>query len=387
MPADGAVARPPERGAPVVDVAPDAVTATAAANGEAPALACRGLTRAFGPVRAVDGVDLEVGRGGLTALLGPSGCGKSTVLRLIAGLLEPDSGEIVLDGAVVAGPGIDVPPERRGVGMVFQDHALFPHLDVAANVAFGLTGPAADVRRRVEESLALVGLAELGRRRPGELSGGQAQRVALARALAPRPQLLLMDEPFSSLDAALRESVREEVRAILREAGQTALFVTHDQEEALSLADRVAVMHEGRVHQVAAPRELYVAPATRFVAGFVGDADVLPGRRAGTFLVDTPIGRLASRAALEGEAHEVVLRPEQVHLRPEADAPAVVDAVAYLGHDQLVRVRLQDGRIVRSRRPPEAVLERGQPVVVSVGGSVLSFPASAPASATATRRD
>jgi iron(III) transport system ATP-binding protein len=258
--------------------------------------------------------------------------------------------------------------------MVFQDHALFPHLDVAANVAFGLSASGATAARaRVDEVLALVGLSDLGHRRPGELSGGQAQRVALARALAPRPRLLLLDEPFSSLDAALRESVREEVRAILRDAGQTALFVTHDQEEALSLADRVAVMHEGRVHQAAVPRELYDAPATRFVAGFVGDADVLPGRRAGTFLVDTPIGRLATRAALEGETHEVVLRPEQVRLRPGTDASAHVDAVAYLGHDQLVRVRLSDGRIVRARRSPAADLERGQPVEVSVEGPVLSF--------------
>jgi iron(III) transport system ATP-binding protein len=344
--------------------------------GIAPALSCRSLTRSFGDVLAVDGVELEVTRGSLTALLGPSGCGKSTVLRLVAGLIAPDSGEIVLDGRLVAGSGVDVPPERRGVGMVFQDHALFPHLDVDANVAFGLTGPAAASRARVDEVLALVGLAGLGSRRPSELSGGQAQRVALARALAPRPSLLLLDEPFSSLDAALRESVREEVRAILREAGQTALFVTHDQEEALSLADRVAVMHAGRIHQVAPPRELYVAPATRFVAGFVGDADVLPGRRAGAFLIDTPIGRLATRASLEGEAHEVVLRPEQVRLRPDADATSRVDAVAFLGHDQLVRVRLEDGRVVRSRRPPEADLERGQPVAVSVDGTVLSFSTS-----------
>jgi iron(III) transport system ATP-binding protein len=338
------------------------------------ALACRGLTRRFGDVLAVDAVDLEVERASLTALLGPSGCGKSTVLRLVAGLIAPDAGAIAIDGALVAGPRIDVAPERRGVGMVFQDHALFPHLDVERNVAFGLRGPAREVRHRVDEVLELVGLDGLGSRRPGELSGGQAQRVALARALAPRPRLVLLDEPFSSLDAALRESVREEVRTILHAAEQTALFVTHDQEEALSLADRVAVMHEGRIHQVAPPRELYASPATRFVAGFVGDADVLPGRRAGTYLVDTPIGRLATRAALEGTIHEVVVRPEQVRLRPDPSAAARIDAVAYLGHDQLVRVRLDDGRIVRSRRPPDLDLERGQTVALSVDGAVLTFP-------------
>jgi iron(III) transport system ATP-binding protein len=351
--------------------------------GEAPpALRLAGVTRRFGDVVAVDRVDLEVPPGSLTALLGPSGCGKTTVLRLVAGLLVPDAGAIEVGGTTVAGEAIDVPPERRQVGMVFQDHALFPHLDVRANVAFGIAHVARDQReRRVDAVLDLVGLAGFGRRRTDELSGGQAQRVALARALAPAPRLLLLDEPFSRLDATLRAAVRDEVRAILREAEQTALLVTHDQDEALSIADRVAVMAEGRVHQVADPRTLYREPATRFVAEFVGDGDVLPGRRAGRFLVDTPLGRLATSTGLDAEDVVVIVRHEQLRLRAGSDLPpaspasATVEAVAYHGHDQVVRLRLVDGRTVRSRRGPDLTVRGGDPVAIEVDGPVLAFPA------------
>lgn len=378
--ADGEVPRvPTDRSAGEV---PTRAAAGDRADASAVALRLHGVTRRFGPVLAVDGVDLDVAAGSLTALLGPSGCGKTTVLRLVAGLLVPDAGTIAIAGTTVAGPGIDVPPERRQVGMVFQDHALFPHLDVRANVAFGLVRAAAAARdRRVDEVLELVGLGGYGTRRTDELSGGQAQRVALARALAPAPRLLLLDEPFSRLDATLRAAVRDEVRAILREARQTALLVTHDQDEALAMADRVAVMADGRVHQAADPRTLYRAPATRFVAEFVGDGDVLPGRRAGRFLVDTPLGRLASTSALDVDDLVVVVRHEQLRLRAGTDlpgtspAPATVTSVAFHGHDQVALLRLDDGTSVRSRRGADVVLADGERVAVEVDGPVLAFPA------------
>ncbi len=341
------------------------------------ALSVRGLFHRYGTHLVVDDVDLEVSRGSLTALLGPSGCGKTTVLRLVAGLLGPESGTIVIDGRTVTAPGVHLPPERRQVGMVFQDYALFPHLDVARNVAYGLTHlPRAARRARVAEVLALVGLGGLGARMPTALSGGQQQRVALARALAPAPDLVLLDEPFSNLDASLRASVREEVRAILRAAEQTAVFVTHDQEEALSLADRVVVMAEGRVHQAADPQTLYTRPATRFVAEFVGEADVLPGTRAGRYLVDTPIGRLPTIAATEADQLTVVVRPEAVRVRADAQGRATITAISYFGHDQLLELTLDDARYVRVRRGPHLDLDRGTRVSLSVDGPVVTFPRS-----------
>jgi iron(III) transport system ATP-binding protein len=347
-------------------------------NPPAPALACVGLRKSFGATVAVDHVDLEVPSGSITALLGPSGCGKTTVLRMIAGLVAPDAGRILIDGRVVADGRTTVPAEHRAVGLVFQDFALFPHLTVARNVAFGLRGrPRRDRDRRVSEVLEMVGLADLGDRLPRQLSGGQQQRVALARALAPAPRLILLDEPFSNLDAALRTSVREDVRAILRAAEATAVFVTHDQEEALSLTDRVAVMHRGRIHQLADPHTLYTRPATRFVAEFVGEADVVPGTRAGRFLVDTPIGRLATAVPVEATRVDVVLRPESLRLRPAEDGPATIVGISYFGHDQLVRIAFDDGRELRARRGPRIDLDRGARVEVLVDDPVVTFPAVA----------
>ena len=326
---------------------------------------------------ALDGVDLDVDAGSLTALLGPSGCGKTTLLRVVAGLERPDAGTVELGGRTVDGPGGSVPPEDRGVGLVFQEHALFPHLDVAGNVGFGLRHLDRPARSaRVEEVLALVGLEGAGPRRPSQLSGGQRQRVALARALAPAPTLVLLDEPFSSLDAALRVTLRDEVRAILRAADQTALLVTHDQEEALSVADRVAVMFDGRLHQVADPQTLYRAPATPEVAAFIGDADVLAGRRAGQYLVDTPLGRLATTAVVADDEVAVVVRPEAVRLRAAASGDATVRTLTYYGRDQLVGVELADGVRLRARRGPDRDLARGDRVEVAVEGPVVTFPAS-----------
>jgi iron(III) transport system ATP-binding protein len=350
-----------------------------------PALICKGVRKSFGSTEALADLDLVVPAGSITALLGPSGCGKTTALRVVAGLETPDAGTIHIHGEPVVDGTHVVAPERRRVGMVFQDYALFPHLTVARNVAYGLQGlDAANRRQRVAAALALVGLADLGERLPSQLSGGQQQRVALARALAPRPALILLDEPFSNLDASLRVSVREEVRSILRAAEATAVFVTHDQEEALSLADEVAVMQAGRVHQMAAPEILYRKPATRFVAEFVGEADIIPGRRAGRHFVDTPLGRLMTAVPVDDAAVAVVVRPETLRVAPRPDGPGEVDAVQYFGHDQLVSVVLRDGTRLRARRGPDIRFERGDRVTVSVEERVVVFP-DAPATSTAGR--
>jgi iron(III) transport system ATP-binding protein len=332
---------------------------------------CRGLTKRFGPVVAVDAVDLDVRSGELLALLGPSGCGKTTTLRLIAGFERPDAGTIVLDGATVAGERF-VSPERRRVGVVFQDYALFPHLSVAKNVAYGLRGRS-NRSDRVAEMLELVGLAEMADREPHELSGGQQQRVALARALAPDPSLVLLDEPFSNLDAAMRAQVREEVRRILVRAGATAVVVTHDQEEALSIADRVAVMRAGQVVQVDTPAGVYADPRDRFVASFVGKADILPGEAAGV-TVATVLGELALARPLPAGLVDVVVRPERMHLRLDGDGHGQVVGIVYYGHDQVVAVELADGARVHARMASGPAFEPGDRVDVSVRGPVLAFP-------------
>ena len=303
-----------------------------------PALVCRDLSKTFDGVRAVDGLDLEVPTGSLTALLGPSGCGKTTALRLIAGLERPDRGTVEVRGRVVAGDGTWVPPERRRVGMVFQEWALFPHLDVTANIAFGLDG---DIVDRVAVMLELAQLDGLAHRMPHELSGGQQQRVALARALAPGPDLLLLDEPFSNLDAQLRAEVRGQVRAILEATGTTAVFVTHDQEEALSIADRIAVMVEGTVRQTATPFEIYTAPRDAQVARLVGQANlvaaVVTNGRA-----SSPFGEVPAPGIPDGPC-ELLVRPESVAIVADpAGADHVVD-VEFYGHDQLIRCRLAGG--------------------------------------------
>ncbi len=330
-----------------------------------PAVEARELRRRFAGHAALDGVSLAVPPGDLFALLGPSGSGKTTLLRVLAGFERPDAGELRLFGDLVAGPQRFIPPERRGVGMVFQDYALFPHMSVDANVAYGLPR---DARRhgegdeRVREVLALTGLAGLGRRGVHELSGGEQQRVALARALAPRPRLLLLDEPFSNLDAALRVRVRTEVRAIVKRAGITAVLVTHDQEEALSVADHVGFLWRGRIEQVAPPDVLYTQPATVHVAEAVGDANLLRAAVEGGH-VHTPLGRFTAPAG--ATRCVVVVRPEDLQAEPAGIAGVIVGR-EYYGHDQVLHVRLADGAEVRMRAAPHERPFAGGPISLAL---------------------
>jgi iron(III) transport system ATP-binding protein len=333
------------------------------------------VTHAFGDVRAVDGVDLVVPEGSFTAVLGPSGCGKTTLLRLVAGFLRPGAGTIRFDDRVVAGEGVSVPPQQRRVGYVPQEGALFPHLDIAANIGFGLPRSA---RRsaRVREMLDLVELPpSYAHRSPHELSGGQQQRVALARALAPQPSVVLLDEPFSSLDASLRVSTGRAVAHALRATGTTALLVTHDQDEALSLADQVAVMRHGRVIQTDAPRDLYRAPVDPEVGAFVGGATVVPA-----FVRDGHASFAFGAAPLaapspDGEAR-VLLRPEQVVITRGA-AGARVEQVHFYGHDAAVRLLvLPDGPALVSRIAGLDSPEVGDEVGVGIVGPVVAFPAA-----------
>lgn len=334
------------------------------------ALSVRGVSHSYGPVPVLDEVDLGVPAGCVVALLGPSGCGKTTLLRSIAGLERPSGGEVVLGDRTVSGPGVFVPPEKRRIGMVFQDWALFPHLSVARNVAFGLTKQ----QRRdgeAERALAMVELGGLADRLPSTLSGGQQQRVALARALANRPAALLLDEPFSNLDAALRVAVRAEVTALLRSLQVTALFVTHDQEEAFVLGDEVAVMLDGRIEQQAAPAEVYGAPATRAVAAFIGDANLLPGDAAGATAA-TVLGTVPLTAARRGPV-DVLVRPEFVTVDEGDDARVV--AVEYYGHDAVYIVASERGPAVRARILSAPRFRPGDAVAVGyTGGATAAYP-------------
>jgi iron(III) transport system ATP-binding protein len=331
---------------------------------------CEHLSKSYGPIQAIHDVTLILERGQFLALLGPSGCGKTTTLRLLAGFEAPDRGYIWIGEHLVAGPGVFVPPERRRIGMVFQHYALFPHMTVARNVAYGIPRDS-DQDQRVQEVLELVGLQGLESRMPHELSGGQQQRVALARALAPRPDVILLDEPFSNLDAGLRVRVRAEVREILAQADATAVFVTHDQEEALSLADQVAVMFQGRVVQCATPEDLYHRPATREVALFVGDACLFPADAIG----ETAICELGT-VALDGYAEgpvEILIRPEALDVTPDLRGRATVIARNFFGHDQLLSVRLSSGTVLQVRLGPDRRIRPGQSVSINVRSPVVAF--------------
>jgi iron(III) transport system ATP-binding protein len=344
---------------------------TGSASSTAHALSVTGLRKAYGATTVLDGVDLAVLPGSLTAVLGRSGCGKTTLLRLVAGFDRPDDGTVVLDGREVTGPRRALPPEERRIGYVTQEGNLFPHLTVAANITFGLPRRARRARRRVAELLEMVGLdGPYADRYPHELSGGQQQRVALARALAPEPEIMLLDEPFTALDVDLREATREAVAAALAAAGTTTLLVTHDQEEALSMADRVAVMRDGRIAQLAPPAELYRHPVDRAVAAFVGDIVAVPGRRTG-MVAECVLGKVpvVSGATPPDGPVTVLLRPEQISIEgPGPGVPARVAAVRFHGHDAMLRLVLDTGDAVSARCPGYAVPEPGACVEVVVRG-------------------
>ena len=341
-------------------------------------LTITGVTRSFGATRAVDEITLHVPHGSFTAVLGPSGCGKTTLLRLIAGFLAPESGTIAFGDELVAGDGVrPVPPQTRRVGYVPQEGALFPHLDVAANIAFGLPRGArtdASGHDRVAEMLDLVELPTSFRdRRPDELSGGQQQRVALARSLAPRPAVVLLDEPFSSLDASLRGSTARAVRRALEASNTTAVLVTHDQDEALSLADQVAVMRAGRLVQAGSPIQFYLSPSDPQIAEFVGRAVVLPGTAYDAHAT-CALGEVVLTEPARGDV-SLMIRPEQVFVDMTHDdgARGTVEQVSYYGHDCAVQVRLDDGTSVLSRTSGVVRPAAGDTVHLRVTGLVLAF--------------
>lgn len=357
-------------------------------------LRLEGVTKQFAQTTtpAVANVTLTLLQGDLLGLLGPSGCGKTTLLRLIAGFERPQVGTVAIAGRTVAGQGCWVPPEQRCLGMVFQDYALFPHLTVAENVAFGLrhslvregtrrpTGDAINRRENAAKMIALVGLEGLENRYPHELSGGQQQRVALARALAPQPALILLDEPLSNLDVQVRLRLREEVREILKATGTSGIFVTHDQEEALSIADQVAVMRQGRLEQIGTPEDIYSNPTSRFVAEFVTQANFLPAKlkgqlwetevgcfdvaaSSGTPLIDTPVG---------SDTGDLMIREEDLILKPaKVDAPVVIRTRRFLGREYRYCLETPSGKEIHARTTVETVLPVGTRVHLAVAEQAI----------------
>jgi len=330
-------------------------------------LVLEGVTKRFqaGAAPAVDRVSLAAAHGQILGLVGPSGCGKTTILRLIAGFEIPDEGRVLIGGRVVASAGGRefMPPETRGIGIVFQDYALFPHLTVTGNIAFGLAGRPPEARRaRTQDVLDLVGLERFGDRYPHELSGGQQQRVALARALAPTPALILLDEPFSNVDAELRVELREQLSEVLRVTGTTAIFVTHDHEEAFALADRVGVLHAGRLEQLDTPEVVYHRPATPFVAAFVGEADFLAGTVTESG-IDTEMGTFPNPDGLApGTRVRLMIRPDDVGFTPAPEGDAVIVRRDFRGPVNVYRLGLPSGQTVQSSQPSTTIVEPGTPV-------------------------
>ncbi len=349
------------------------------------AITCTGIFKSYGSTSVLNGLDLEVPDGAVVTVLGESGSGKTTLLRMIAGFDRPDAGTIVIDGQVADSGDRFVPPERRRIGYVAQEGNLFPHLTIAKNIGFGLP------RRergsgRVDELLELVGLAGMGKRYPHQLSGGQQQRVALARALAPRPSVVLLDEPFSSLDAGLRASLRFDVMRILRQQRATTVFVTHDQQEALSVADLAGIVHGGRIGQFASPETLYTRPADPAIARFLGEANIVLGT-ASVGAVETALGQLvlADGNSLPAGPAEVLIRPEQISLQPHDGRPCSPGQASgqvlhreYYGHDCVVLVGTgDDAHPLRVRCPGGSSVQAGDLVLISAAGDVLAWQAMA----------
>ena len=378
----------------------EAMTPTRPAAGDRPALVLRALTKHFGSAVAVDGIDLDVRPGEFLTLLGPSGSGKTTTLRMVAGFMAPTSGSIEIDGSDMT----RVPPHRRDVGMVFQNYALFPHMTAAENVAFPLRmrrRPGAEIKKRVGEALDLVKLGSFGDRYPRQLSGGQQQRIALARAVVFEPRLLLMDEPLGALDRKLRESLQLEIIRVSRELGATVLYVTHDQEEALVMSDRIAIFSMGRIEQLGSGADLYDRPASLFVADFIGESNILRGRyevdggAGGWMTRDETRWRVGAASAgrsdvASGAAAALVVRPERMRVLADGATPdglntadATVDEVLYLGPDIKYQLALPWGQRISIREPRELdarELERGERVRIGwkvEDGLLVADPASA----------
>lgn len=324
------------------------------------------LTKKFGEVVAINNVSLTIEPGSFLTLLGPSGCGKTTTLRLIAGFERPDEGQVILNDQVMADRTTFVPPERRGISMVFQDHALFPHLTAIQNVLFGLNRqPKTTAQERALGMLRLVGLEHLSDRYPYELSGGERQRIALARALAPNPALLLLDEPFSSLDADMRVEVREQVRGILKAARATAVFVTHDQEEALYMGDRIAVFNKGQIEQIDTPQQVFHAPNSRFVADFIGSTDFITGEVVEQG-IQTEIGLLPQFPKLPGGSKvEIAVRFDDIKFEQKPGSKSLVLEQQFRGAYNIYRLRLPSGNLVHAMQPHTAYFRPGTPVQVS----------------------
>src|SRR6056297_3228405 len=349
-------------------------TATAGAT-NVPRLRLEGVTRRLGGRAVVDNVSLDVRPGQVTCLLGPSGCGKSTTLRLVAGIDRPDAGEIRLDGELICSPSRSMPPERRGVGLMFQDFALFPHLSVRDNVAFGLSGTRAEKTERAMEMLERVHLGQFAVAHPHELSGGEQQRVALARALAPRPRVMLMDEPFSGLDNRLRDGIRDETLEILKEEGTAVLLVTHEPDEAMRMADEIALMRGGRIVQQGAPYNIYNAPLDQQAVAFFSDINVIRGKVQGA-LTDTPFGQFLAPGVPDGAEVEIIIRPQ--HIKIDLDragrgpSPTPQDGVAargevvrarFMGSESLVEIRMDfDGSILKATVPNVFLPGPGKPL-------------------------
>jgi iron(III) transport system ATP-binding protein len=332
-------------------------------------LELHGLRKAYGNVTAVDGIELSVAAASRTAIVGPSGCGKTTLLRLIAGFEAPDAGRIVLDGSELAGNGEAVPAHRRGIGVVAQDGALFPHLSIADNIGFGMKRDEDARDERIAELAYVVGLDRgILKRRPHQLSGGQQQRVALARAMARKPRLMLLDEPFSALDTGLRASMRKAVAELLEQAGIATILVTHDQAEALSFADQVAVMRDGAFSQVGTPRDLYLRPKDRMIAEFLGDSIILPARISGG-IAECAIGPIGADSTSRRDVARIMLRPEQVFLEPASRAD-VADPPPNVVFGEIIEAEFAGSvstvalRVLNSLDPPDAAVIGNHPLVL-----------------------
>ncbi len=347
---------------------------------------CESLFKSYGAVQAVQGVNFEVASQEFIAILGPSGCGKSTLLRLVAGLEEPDAGHLYLRGQEISGPRQLVPPENRRFGMVFQDFALFPHMSVSANIAYGLSGARSEKQARVQELLTLVGLPHLADKMPHMISGGEQQRIAVARALAPRPQLILMDEPFSNLDYQLRVQLRRDIRRILKQEGVAALLVTHDQTEAITFSDRVFLMYAGELVQTGVPEVVYRHPKNLWAASFVGEANFLEVSHA-SGSPETSLGPLGA-SGVGSLARRLMVRPEEIRLEVPSraeDARAVVREVEFSGPVKVVEIEMKDGQRLSVHTSPQSNWNPGEGVtpvldrylLFDASGTLLESPTGA----------